>query len=56
MNQDNRSNFMVPKFLDPIKKREEFSISLRKVKKQMIIQSKRKRIIEENKRNTEMTE
>jgi len=30
-------------FADPIKKREEFSISLRKKKKQEIIYSKRKR-------------
>jgi hypothetical protein len=30
-------------FADPLKKREEFSVSLRKKKKQEIIQSKRKR-------------
>ena len=37
------NNFRVASFADPLKKREEFSVSLRKKKKQEIIQSKRKR-------------
>jgi hypothetical protein len=34
-------------FADPMKKREEFSVSLRKIKKSEIIMSKRKRKPEE---------
>ena len=44
--QAGRANFMAPQFQDSLKKREEFSISLRKKKKEEIIQSKRKRLLQ----------
>ena len=37
---------MNPQFQDPIKKREEFAVSLRKEKAKDLIQSKRKKIAE----------
>lgn len=40
-----RRTLLKPVQQDPLKKREEFSISLRKKKKQEIIQSKRKRAV-----------
>jgi transcriptional regulatory protein LevR len=40
--------FSVATFGDPLKKREEFSVSLRKQKKSEIIMSKRKRKLEES--------
>ncbi len=40
---------MIAHFADPIKKREEFSVSLRKKKKSELIMSKRKRALEESK-------
>lgn len=42
-----RSNFMLPVYSDPLKKREEFSVFLRKQKKQQIIETKRKRIMQD---------
>ena len=45
--REERKQFMKPAFEDPIKKREEFSVSLRKKKQKEIIQQKRRRIDEE---------
>ena len=41
---------MAPQFADPLKKREEFSVHLRKQKKQEIIETKRKRILLDHQR------
>jgi len=41
-----RQNFMKPNNADPLKKREDFAVSLRKKKKNEIIQGKRRRLQE----------
>jgi len=44
---DDRKQFMKPHFADPLKKREEFSVTLRKKKHQEIIHAKRRRMLDE---------
>ena len=40
-----QSKFMQVKDVDPLRKREDFAVSLRKKKKLLIIESKRKRLL-----------
>jgi len=42
---EERKNFMKPAYQDPLKKREEFAVSLRKKKTTEIINAKRRRLI-----------
>lgn len=42
--EERRDTFLQVKFADPVKKREQFAVSLRKKKQQEIISSKRRRV------------
>jgi len=46
---EERKNFMMPKFENPLEKREKFAVSLRKKKTEEIIKQKRRKIMQGSK-------
>jgi hypothetical protein len=50
------NTFMQPTFSDPLKKREEFIVKLRREKKTEILKSKRKKMMEVSLARTKLSE
>ena len=46
MKMEERKNFMLPENVDSLQKREAYAVSLRKQKKDAIIQAKRRKMME----------